>query len=199
MGDVLCTGRGSPGQSQGAEEPAGTGTGWGQRVPACSVPGTKQLVLRDMGEGDASNEALAGVASLESWLLLHCWVSKLEVPGAVSDRGSQLRLQAQTGPSWPRGWGQAYLSSCPVPCHFITEGEKVSELKMCLLPVGQGPGARGGQFWGIARRPLSRESLKGPRSLSQPLLAFLTGDSMQRLLILSVLLGAVLGKEDFVG
>lgn len=150
-------------------------------------------------KGTPRTRPLAGVASLESWLLLHCWVSKLEVPGAVSDWGSQLRLQAQTGPSWPRGWGQAYLSSCPVPCHFITEGEKVSELKMCLLPVGQGPGARGGQFRGIARRPLSRESLKGPRSLSQPLLAFLTGDSMQRLLILSVLLGAVLGKEDFVG
>lgn len=46
---------------------------------------------------------------------------------------------------------------------------------------------------------LSWESLKGPRPLSWSQLTFATGCSMRGLLILSVLLGAVLGKEDFVG
>lgn len=52
---------------------------------------------------------------------------------------------------------------------------------------------------GTARRLLSWESLKGPRTFSQSQLTFPTGCRMKRLLILSVLLGAVLAKEDFVG
>lgn len=43
------------------------------------------------------------------------------------------------------------------------------------------------------------EGLKGPRTLSQSQLTFPTGCRMRGLLILSVLLGAVLGKEDFAG
>lgn len=46
---------------------------------------------------------------------------------------------------------------------------------------------------------LSWESLKGPRPLSWAELTFAASCSMRGLLILSVLLGAVLGKEDFVG
>lgn len=56
-----------------------------------------------------------------------------------------------------------------------------------------------GQPLGTARRSLSWESLKGPRTFSQSQMTFPTSCSMRGLLILSVLLGAVLGKEDFVG
>lgn len=50
-----------------------------------------------------------------------------------------------------------------------------------------------------AKRPLSWKSLKGPRTFSQPPLTSPTGCSMWGLLFLSVLLGTVLGKENFVG
>lgn len=74
-----------------------------------------------------------------------------------------------------------------------------SELPPPPLPVGQGPGARGGQLWSVVRRSVPWESLKGPRTLSRSQLTFPTGYRMRGLLILSVLLGAVLGKEDFAG
>nr|XP_035934306.1 carboxypeptidase A1 isoform X3 [Halichoerus grypus] len=51
----------------------------------------------------------------------------------------------------------------------------------------------------MARRPLTWESLKGPRTFSQPQLMFPISCRMRRVLIFSVLLGAVLGKEDFTG
>lgn len=57
----------------------------------------------------------------------------------------------------------------------------------------------GGQPSGTARRPLTWESLKGPRTSSQPQLMLPIGCSMRGLLILSVLLAAVFGKEDFTG
>lgn len=52
---------------------------------------------------------------------------------------------------------------------------------------------------GMARRHLTWESLKGPRTFSETQLMFPVGCSMRGLLVLSVLLGAVLGKEDFSG
>ncbi|XP_028381736.2 carboxypeptidase A1 [Phyllostomus discolor] len=67
-------------------------------------------------------------------------------------------------------------------------------------PRGTAPRCKGGgQLLGTARRLLSWESLKGPRTFSQSQLTFPTGCSMKGLLILSVLLGAVLASEDFVG
>lgn len=51
----------------------------------------------------------------------------------------------------------------------------------------------------VGRTRETWESLKGPGTFSRPQLMFPAGRSMRGLLIWSVLLGAVLGKEDFVG
>ena len=77
----------------------------------------------------------------------------------------------------------------------------MSELRTSVLPRpwDQAQVQGGGQLLGTARRPLTWESLKGPRTSSPPHLMFPVGCSMRGLLLLSVLLGAVLGKEDFAG
>lgn len=44
------------------------------------------------------------------------------------------RVPVTFRPFMVKGLSPAYLSSCPVPCHFIRKGEKVSELRTPISP-----------------------------------------------------------------
>lgn len=75
---------------------------------------------------------------MESWLLLRYPVGKqnrsFRVWGGRVLAGTPGGLEPPLTlrPRWPQmvgGGALAYLSSCPVPCHFIMEGERVSELR----------------------------------------------------------------------
>lgn len=182
----------------------------GAAVPACSVTRTKQLGPRDEGEGDASGSAQLvwlpqspGFSTAQA--SCGCPGLRAEPCGGVGFQLGGLNPQLTSRPR-PVLHGQGIKTQLIFPAALLpaTLSERArrcwsSELPPCP-PRGTAPRCKGGgQLLGTARRLLSWESLKGPRTFSQSQLTFPTGCRMKRLLILSVLLGAVLAKEDFVG
>uniref|UniRef100_A0A452TWD0 Carboxypeptidase A1 n=1 Tax=Ursus maritimus TaxID=29073 RepID=A0A452TWD0_URSMA len=140
----LALGRAAPDQASVVRSQQGQERDEG-RVPAYSATGTEELALRDVGEGDASHKAPAGVAALESWLLSTArsanrpehpqLVSKLQIGSSYEGRPIYVLKFSTGGSNRPAIWIDTGIHSR----EWVTQASGVWFAKKITQDYGQDP------------------------------------------------------------